>query len=302
MSRGLTLAALAACVWLLAQPTASGDDPPATVTDREAQSMVTKAPESVEAWDTRRPLLLGWLRGRLAEAPAGQGDWSVGDQVERDGCLSITLRFGEKVCGRLLVPSAHVGRGPAVIHFAESGRDESAGVHFARAGYIVMVVHDIGVVTDSAEQAPSSETPAAIWQATTHADLKAVQFLLARREVDPDRVAVLGVGAEARRTWWAAALDDRLAAVVSLGTPESGTLEDQVMLSLVAPRPHRLALDTRRVRERGPAYRHWVAGPQDVYQWCEVPSLLSTKLGTGFSLDADSPAWEDTLTWLKDEL
>ncbi len=222
-----------------------------------------------------------------------------GEAVEREDCSSLTLRCGEAERGWLLVPAEHVGRGPAVIYFTPDRELPAGAEELARAGYVVMLVQDAGRADDAARQDVGGETA---WQATTHADLKAVAFLLARREVDPDRVAVLGVGAAARRAWWAAALDDRLAAVVSLGTPHSGTLEDQVLIGLIAPRPHRLALDTLRIRDREPAYRHWVAGPQDVYHWYEVPRLFSTKLGTAFSVMANSPAWEDTLSWLKDEL
>jgi hypothetical protein len=70
----------------------------------------------------------------------------------------------------------------------------------------------------------------------------------------------------------------------------------------VAPRPHRLALDMKRVQERPTAYRHWVAGPQSVYEGREVPRLFSTKLGAGFTSTSKSPTWQDTLRWLKDEL
>ena len=93
-----------------------------------------------------------------------------------------------------------------------------------------------------------------------------------------------------------------LAENLRLGAPETGTLEDQVLISLIAPRPHRLALDTKHVREREPAYRHWVAGPQDVYERCDVSRLFSVRLGTAFSSTPESPAWRDTLNWLKDEL
>src|SRR5439155_9044833 len=126
--------------------------------------------------------------------------------------------------------------------------------------------------------------------------------LLDRREVDPERVAVVGVEATARRAWWTAALEVRLAAVASLGTPETSTLEDRILTSLIAPRPHRLALDIKGVRDRQAAYQHWVAGPQEIYERYELSPLLSTRLGAGFGSAPMSPAWRDTLRWLKDEL
>ena len=99
-----------------------------------------------------------------------------------------------------------------------------------------------------------------------------------------------------------AALDQRLAAVASLGTPEAATLEDQVLLSLIAARPHRLALDTKQVRSREAAYKHWIAAPQSIYERYDLPSLFSTKLGAGFHATPESPAWHDTLSWLEHEL
>jgi dienelactone hydrolase len=317
MSRRLAITALAGCVCLVTCCGAWSDDAPRQpITDQQAEKLLTREPESIDAWEARRPALVGWLRDRRGEPSAKQPVWSAGEAVQREGYTSIAVRRGRVPCGALLVPAEHVGRGPAVVYFANGclADDEAndkktaeqarlAGEDLARAAYVVMVLHDPGRTTaDEADGTAQRSTAAATWQATTHADLAGVEFLLARREVDPDRVAVMGIGAAARRAWWTAALDERLAAVASLGTPELGTLEDQVLLSLIAPRPHRLAIDTKAVREREAAYRRWVAGPQDVYQWREVPRLFSPQLGAGFGTTPDSPAWHDTLRWLKDEL
>src|SRR5439155_18776488 len=115
----------------------------------------------------------------------------------------------------------------------------------ARLGYVVMLVYDgrpLGTPDGAAESDSTARNPALTWQATTHADLQAVALLRDRREADPERVAVLGLQTTARRAWWAAALEEHLAAVVSLGTPETSRLEDRVLTCLIAPRPHRLAL------------------------------------------------------------
>jgi hypothetical protein len=313
MSCRLAVAAVAACISWLAHGACSADDQPPTLTDADVEALVSKAPNpaaSIDAWEARRPALVSWLRSRLGESAAKQPAWAVsGEVLNREEGSWHALRCGEAACGWLVVPAAHVGRGPAAVYLADGcmplGEERTVKenaeparltcAELARAGYVVMLMHE-------ATKGDQSEKRPATWQATTHADLQGLEFLRARREVDPDRIAVLGAGRAARRAWWAAALDDRLAAVGSLGTPESGTLEDQVLISLIAPRPHRLALDAAAVREREPAYRHWVVGPQDVYEWCEVSRLFSTRLGTGFSSEPDSPAWRDTLTWLKDEL
>src|SRR5262245_7076412 len=233
MSRRLAVAAFALGVWtVLHTPAWSDGAAAATVTDREAEALVTRQPESIDAWEARRPALVGWLRSRLGEPSAKPADWSAGGEpVARDGYAWLTLRLGETPCGALLVPANHVGRGPAVVYFVGGPlpKDQEAGQvnrstceDLARAGYVVMLVHEAGDTSDVATGDRGAGTPAP-WQVTAHADLRGVEYLLARREVDADRVAVLGVGAAARRAWWAAASDERLAAVVSLGTPESST-------------------------------------------------------------------------------
>jgi dienelactone hydrolase len=285
-----------------------------TVTDAEVEALVGKRPDSTDDWEARRPALVDWLKNRLGKSLAPQEDWSATDEeIATDGCRQMSVRRGRAKAGAFIVPAGHVGRGPAVIYFANSlsvqrnaGADGSitaarlAAEDLARAGYVVLLAYQPSLEKEATPKAGAAEP--ATWQATAHWDFEAAGFLLGRREVDPDRVAVLGLGEAARRAWWVAALDQRLAAVVSLGTPEAATLEDQVLLSLIAARPHRLALDTKQVRSREAAYQHWIAGPQSIYERYDLSSLFSAKLGVGFHATPESPAWHDTLSWLKHEL
>jgi hypothetical protein len=74
------------------------------------------------------------------------------------------------------------------------------------------------------------------------------------------------------------------------------------MLSLVAPRPHRLVVDSKQVRDREAAYQQWFVGPQRIYERYDLTSLFSTTLGASFRATPESPAWQDTLEWLRNEL
>ena len=47
-------------------------------------------------------------------------------------------------------------------------------------------------------------------------DLMALDYLVSRREVDPERVGVTGISMGATRTWWLMALDERLKAGVAV--------------------------------------------------------------------------------------
>jgi pimeloyl-ACP methyl ester carboxylesterase len=47
-------------------------------------------------------------------------------------------------------------------------------------------------------------------------DLLALNYLASRPEVDPQRVAAMGMSMGSTRSWWAAALDDRIKAVVAV--------------------------------------------------------------------------------------
>src|SRR5262245_49846183 len=313
MSHRWILAVLASLACVGHRPTRSEDAAAGpTAADRDAEALVAKRPESIDEWESRRPALVRWLQTRLGERPDKSPEWSLsGDPLKRDHCSCYSLNHGDAGRGRLFVPAQHVGRGPAVVYFAggampatiaDRNRERAdwtwdACEDLARAGYVTLLVYESGVVRPGEAQG-TKRTPGPSWQATTQADLAGVEFLINRREVDPERVAVLGVEATARRAWWVAALDQRLAAVASLGTPELSTLEDRVLTCLVAPRPHRLALDIKGVRDRQAAYDRWLAAPQEIYERYELSSILSTRVGAGFGSSVTSPAWHDTLRWL----
>jgi dienelactone hydrolase len=55
-----------------------------------------------------------------------------------------------------------------------------------------------------------------LWGMMVRDDLIALDVLAARPEVDPKRIGATGISMGSTRTWWAAALDDRIAAAVGV--------------------------------------------------------------------------------------
>jgi len=281
---------------------------PAAVTKAEVQRLLQSLPASTDAWEAARPKLIRWLQDqRGAQEPIR---WVLSDEVlEGEDHKLCAMHCEAEVNGAtrpiayggLKVPAQHVGRGPAVLLFSDvaapreglpwSDNVTKSSVMFkasddlTQAGFVLLSANQVSKPTCAAE-----------------ADRLAVQFLMERPEVDPDRVAIVGLGNAARRAWRVAALDERIAAVVSLGTPAAANWDDEIMFSLIAPRPHRLAVDTAVIRDRQASIRHWITGPQRLYELHDLPALFSTRLGARFSTEKDSAAWQDMVTWLKDEL
>ena len=102
----------------------------------------------------------------------------------------------------------------------------------ARAGYVVMCIDAYGFgerkhagpggEKENGNQTEESFFKMFLWQGRSlwgmivRDDLLALECLLARPEVDPNRIAAMGFSMGATRTWWAAALDDRIKVAISV--------------------------------------------------------------------------------------
>ncbi len=159
--------------------------------------------------------------------------------IEGDGYTVEMLHFqsrpGLYVTGNLYRPSkAHPNeRLPAVLYVCghvRQGRDgnktayQSHGIWFARHGYVCLVVDtlQLGEITSVHWGTYSQQrwwwhsrgyTPAGVecWNG-----IRAIDYLVNRPDVDPNRIAVTGISGGGAATFWIAAADERVAVAVPI--------------------------------------------------------------------------------------
>lgn len=119
---------------------------------------------------------------------------------------------------------------PAFREFG--GGDLIPGHNLVRKGFVVLAIDAYGFgerryESPASEQETGSQVEASLfkafaWQGRTlwgmivHDDLLALNYLISRAEVDPARIGAMGMSMGATRSWWAAALDERIRCTVSV--------------------------------------------------------------------------------------
>ncbi|MCP5119428.1 MAG: alpha/beta hydrolase [bacterium] len=186
--------------------------------------------------------------------------------------------------GSVLVPARREAPGPAVLYHHQHakryavGKREAisrqhpalgfaTGEELARRGFLVLATDAYGF----GERRSEDELTLAkrfLWEGRTYwgmivrDDLLALRYLLGRPDVDPKRVAAMGMSMGSTRSWWAAALDERITRVVSVACLTRyqdlvaagelrqhgmyyfvpGVLRERIdmeqVIGLIAPRPH----------------------------------------------------------------
>ncbi|HON68108.1 MAG TPA: dienelactone hydrolase family protein [Phycisphaerae bacterium] len=256
-------------------------------------------PASIQEWEQQRVALRARLWRLLGDMPARfVPQATVLNREERDGYtlehFSFDNHAGDTVFGYLLIPDGG-GKRPAILYHhchtshervgkeeiirpSETLGGQLPGEVLARAGYVVMCIDAYtfgerrhagpGGAKGNGNQTEESFFKLFLWEGTSlwsmmvRDDLLALEYLLTRPEVDTQRVGSAGFSMGATRTWWAAALDDRICAAVSVGCLTRyqdliaagglrfhsiyffvpGMLKEGIdmesVVALVAPRPH----------------------------------------------------------------
>lgn len=249
---------------------------------------------SAQAWPARQLELRDHLRrdfelpgsGMVPKTKLSSRD-SAGDyRLER---IELATPAG-KAAALVFVPSDHIGRGPAVLWHLPVAAEKFVLDHMAPKGCIVMVFE--GVQTGTSD-CSGDDGPAA---SELSEDQFALNYLMDREDVDPDRVAVAGYGTRTSRVRWLSALNDRVAATVLINAPASES-DDARLAGLIVPRPQFvLTSDTASAQAVNSDERCF-------YRLFEVEELLC------MSAYDDAPstttrwhAMEQAMTWLQDEL
>ena len=270
--------------------------------------------------------------------------------------------LGDTVYGYLLIPSGIKGRGPAILYnhyhggayaqgkeelfvpaFAVMGNKTLlTGPALVRAGYVVLCI-DAYCFGERRFQGPAgrqeegAETEwslaktflwegRTLWGMMVRDDILALNYLATRREVDPARIAAMGMSMGSTLTWWTAALDDRIKMAVCVACLTRyqdliaagelryhgiyyfvpGLLQEKIdmesVVGLIAPRPlltltgdHDPTSPISGVHAINAFQEHiyWLHGKEENFRGLVYP-------GVGH---AYTPAmWGETLRWLKKHL
>jgi hypothetical protein len=291
---------------------------------------------------------------------------TVDGRQSRDGYTREHFTFdngaGDAVYGYVLIPAGAPQRRPAILYhhyhgdryeqgkeelfvraFAGMGNDRLVtGEELVRRGYVVLAI-DAYCFGQRRFQGPAGDREDGaqtevslfktfLWQGRTlwgmmvRDDLLALNYLLSRPEVDPQRIAALGMSMGATRTWWLAALDDRIQAAVSVACLTRyqdliaagdvryhgiyyyvpGVLGERIdaegIVGLIAPRAH---LTLTGDRDRGSptaGVRTINAFQEHLYQLYGKADRFRGVLYPGVGHEYTPEMWRETLNWLEDRL
>ncbi len=210
-------------------------------------------PASAEAWKAQRANIRALLWKMMGDLPPRQAKPAATIVSREDKGDYFLEKFefdngaGETVKGYCLLPKSATqeNRAPAILYCHwhggqyDIGKQEmlqanatpvAAGPALAKKGYVVLGIDACcfgernGNGPDGKTQKGSNgEMTAAkfnlwmgrtLWGMIIRDDLMALDYLCARKEVDPARIGVTGISMGSTRAWWIMALDDRPKAAV----------------------------------------------------------------------------------------
>ena len=341
----------------------SKDFPPAVLKGGFA-SFQTPLPRSAQSWEKRKAALRKKLWRLLGDLPElftpevtiEQEQSKGGYRLER---FTFDNGVGDTVYGYVLIPSGRRGRRPAILynHYhggkykqgkeevvsrAFSKLDFATGEALARGGYVVLCI-DAYAFGERRFQGPagkreeggrteSSLFKTFLWEGRTlwgmmvRDDLLALNYLLSRPEVDAKRVAAMGMSMGSTRTWWAAALDERIKVAVSVccltryqnliahgEVKQHGIyyyvpnmlkerIETESVVGLIAPRAHLTLTGDKDGGSPADGVRIINAFAEHIYKLYDKPDNFSGLLYEGVGHEYTPRMWDETLRWLKEHL
>jgi len=328
------------------------------------QSFTTRRPATTEEWETRKTELRKTLRRLLGDMPPlFTPDVTIHKREAKDGYVLERFTFdngvGDTVYGYMLIPAGHKGRGPAILynHYhggkykqgkeevlskAFSKLDFATGEELARKGYVVQAI-DAYAFGERRFQGPagkkeeggrteSSLFKTFLWEGRTlwgmmvRDDLLALNYLVSRPEVDPDRIAAMGMSMGSTRTWWAAALDERIKVAVSVAcltryqnliakgsvrnhgiyyyVPNmlAERIDTESVIGLIAPRPHLTLTGDQDGGSPADGVQIINAFQEDLYRLYGKQQNFRGILYPGVDHTYTPEMWDETLRWLEKHL
>ena len=327
-------------------------------------SFRTPLPRSVRSWKKRRVGLakkLWRLLGDLPELFTPKA--TIEQKLSKDGYRLEQFTFdngvGDTVHGYLMIPSGCKGLRPAILyhhHHAckyKQGKEEliiraypkldfATGETLARRGYVVLCIDAYAFGRrrfegPAGKKEEGAETEASLfkmflWQGRTlwgmmvRDDLLALNYLLSRPEVDAKRVAAMGMSMGSTRTWWAAALDERIKVAVCVAcltryqnliahgqVRQHGIyyyvpnmlkekIDAESVIALIAPRPLLTLTGGKDNGSPADGVRIINAYQEHLYKLYGKADNFRGLVYEGVGHEYTPEMWDETLKWLKKHL
>ena len=283
-----------------------------------------------------------------------------------DGYMREHLTFengaGDTVYGYLLVPTGAQRRGPAVLYhhyhggkyaqgkeelflraFAAIGNKTLVtGPELVQAGYVVFSIDaycfgerrwqgpagkkEEGGQTESALSKTFLWQGRTLWGMMVRDDQLALNYLVTRPEVDPTRIAAMGLSMGSTRTWWLAALDERIKVAVSVSclTRYQDLIRDgainghgiyyfvpgllyekldmESVVGLIAPRAHLTLTGDQDTGSPASGVRTVNGFQEHLYRLYGKEENFRGILYSGVGHEYTPAMWDETLRWLKKHL
>lgn len=266
---------------------------------------VTDSALDVAQWEKFRPQLRKQAWEALATDPIREPEIKFSERREEGGLarFDVTLNTNQDhVTARMLLAADQQGRRPAIVvpRTSTEGNpstltDELLAEHFVSQGYVVLAV----------ESAAPGRTDRSALAQSVRGDLLAVRMLLKRKEVDHERIGVVGYGEEATRALYMAAMEDRVSAMVQIDpqpfprdTFDSPELAEKLSV-LIAPRAWLSVRNGGEVKPVSVAPANDdAASARQIYRLYEMSDLFRDVSSTAGS----AAMWQSAREWLLDEL
>jgi cephalosporin-C deacetylase-like acetyl esterase len=193
---------------------------------------------TLEEWQSKRPRLKQEYLDMLGLWPLPEKTplhTTVTGKLERDDFIIEKLHFqsrpGLYVTGNLYRPKTSTGRLPTVLYVcghSGRGRDgnktafQDHGMWFATHGYVCLIIDTLQLGEIPGIHHGTYCEGRWWWQARGYTPagvecwngIRAIDYLVSRPDVDPDRLAVTGISGGGAATFWIAAADDRVRCAV----------------------------------------------------------------------------------------
>lgn len=324
------------------------------------RSFTTHPPATVEEWDVRKVELRKRIWRLLGDLPPFfTPEAKIHSAEAKDGYTLERFTFdngiGDTVYGCILIPASRTGRGPAILynHYHackyRQGKEEilikafpkldfATGEEMARKGYIVQAI-DAYSFGERRFQGPAGDGEEGgetewslfktflwegrtLWGMMVRDDLLALNHLISRPEVDPGRVAAMGMSMGSTRTWWTAALDERIKVAISVAcltryqnliahgaVREHGIyyyvpnmlkehIDTESVIGLIAPRPHLTLTGDKDEGSPTDGVRIINAFQEHLYKCYGKEQNFRGALYPGVDHTYTPEMWEETLRWL----
>ncbi|MEW6305385.1 MAG: dienelactone hydrolase family protein [Verrucomicrobiota bacterium] len=327
------------------------------------ESFETPLPASAKAWDKQKAATRQKIEALFGDLPPlFTPKATIVKRETRAGYTLEKFTFdngvGDTIFGYVLIPANHAGRGPAILYnhyhggqykqgkeevlipaFAKGGHKFITGEELARAGYVVLCI-DAYAFGERRFQGPAGEKEEGrdtewslyktfawegrnLWGMMVRDDRLALNYLLSRPEVDAKRVATMGMSMGSTRSWWLAAMDERVKVVVSVACltryqnliAEGGPryhgiyyfvpgmlkegIETERVIGLIAPRAHLTLTGDQDSGSPAAGVRFINQFQEQLYALYRQPERFRGILYEGVAHEYTPEMWEETLRWLK---